>query len=416
MPKTKGGLQKVAKPRAELAKKDSKPKVRLTYEGREVNEYYLAAKLRYRSAKWITFVLLIAFLLFNLIFFRENITYANMMYLLRDLDTGSSTVSGEFAGATYSEESNMMFGLYKGKMALAASSGFSIFNTAGSREFEDNTYMQNPRLVCGEKYAIAYDMGGNVYSIFNSMGKVMGGTSEMTIEDCAVSDTGRFALLTRSGESKYLVTVYNDKLKPEVKYYRDSYVVDMAMNPKGTTLAMAAAKITNSGITCEIMLAEKGSEETDTVTVANSMPLAIEYMSDGNILVFCEDKIVSLDGKKTVGEYVFSEGKPALFDYSDEGLAVLCSTNAVGTDNVFYVFNSKADAVYSGEISEKVNKISLDNDNTVYLLCDAKIEKRTEDAKKYTCKTDEKVIDILAYYGSLIRCEARGAFVCEFDK
>ena len=414
MPKTKGGLQKVSNTKSGLANKDSKPRVRLTYEGREVNEYYLAAKLRYRSAKWITFVLLIAFLLFNLIFFRENITYANMMYLLRDLDTGSYTVSGEFAGATYSEESNMMFDIYKGKMALAASSGFSIFNTAGSREFEDNTYMQNPRLECGEKYAIAYDMGSNVYGIFNSMGKVMSGTSDFTIEDCAVSDTGRFALLTRSGESKYLVTVYNDKLKAEVKYYRDSYVVDMAMDSSGKTLVMAAAKITGSGIACEIMLAEKGKEETETLTIANSMPLAIEYMKDGGILVFCEDRVVSLEGKKVANEYVFSSGKPAMFDYSDEGLAVLCSTNAVGTDNEFYVFDSKAKNVYSGEISEKVNKIALDNDNTVYLLCDAKIEKRTEDAKKYTCKTDEKVIDILAYYGSLIRCEAKGAFVCEF--
>ena len=52
-------------------------KVKIDYSDIEVSEYYLKASKKYKAAKMLTFVVLIAFLAVNLVFFRSSITYNN---------------------------------------------------------------------------------------------------------------------------------------------------------------------------------------------------------------------------------------------------------------------------------------------------------------------------------------------------
>ncbi len=397
---------------AAVKKTDAGEKVKIRIKKAEVNEYFMEASERARRAKWISFVILVAFLLVNLIFFREHITYSNMLYLLRDLDTGTYAVSGEFAPLTFGEETAASFELYKGRLAVSGSSGFALYNSTGSVDVEDGTYMQNPAVKAGEKYAVAYDMGGNTYSVFNTMGKISGGTTEQIIEDCAVSDAGNFVLLCRSNESKYIATFYNTKLRATVNYYRDTYVVAMALDEKGENLAMVSAVITNSGISTEVMLAKTDSEETETVTVSNAMPMGVRYF-DGKLAVFCDSKVAVLEGSSVVSEFSFTAGSPTHFDFSDSGLAVVCSENAVASKNTVYVFNSDGSLANSFTVNEKVENVALEGADTVYLLFDGKVEKRSGDTAASKELTGE-VLDIVPYYGKLMVCRRASAELTDF--
>ena len=118
-------------------------KVKIDYSDMEVSEYYLNASKRYRAAKWISFLLLIAFLTVNLMFFSSNITYANLMYLLRDLDTGNVSITTNFASITYNEEAGATFDIFKGRLAYASSEGFRLYNSTGARELDESRYMKN---------------------------------------------------------------------------------------------------------------------------------------------------------------------------------------------------------------------------------------------------------------------------------
>lgn len=397
---------------AAVKKTGAGEKVRIRIKKNEVNEYFMEASERARRAKWISFGLLVVFLLVNLIFFRENITYSNVLYLLRDLDTGTYAVSGEFAPVTFGEENDASFDLYKGKLAVSATSGFTLYNSTASVDVEDSTYMQTPAVVCGEKYVVAYDMGGNTYSVFNTMGKISGGTTDEVIEDCAVSDAGNFVLLQRSREAKYIATFYNSKLRAVKNYYRDAYVVDLALDKKGENLAMISADVTNSGISCSIMLAKTASDESETVTVNNAMPMAVKYIGD-KLMVLCDSKAVVLSGTEVVNEYSFT-GSPVAFDFSDSGLAVVCSENAVGSENSIHVLNSDGSLVSNVRVNGKIEKAALEGTDSVYILYDGKMEKRVGE-NVYTEELTGEVLDIVPYYGKLMVCRRTSVDIAEFN-
>jgi len=66
------------------------------------NKYYLHVSGVYRAAKWGALLLFTLFLVLMLVLQRDNITYENFRYLLRDLNL-SSSVDGAYASLVFDE-------------------------------------------------------------------------------------------------------------------------------------------------------------------------------------------------------------------------------------------------------------------------------------------------------------------------
>ncbi len=396
------------------AVKSEKKKVKIDYKDMEVSEYYLAASKRYRFAKYLAFALLVAFLAVNLLFFRSNITYNNLMYLLRDLDTGGAEITSEFASVTYNEESGATFDIFKGRLAYASQEGFRIYNSTGARELDESRFMQTPAVVSGDKYAIVYDVGGHAYSIFTTMACILEGSSDEIVEKACISDNGSFALLTRSNEAKYLVSVYKENFRLHTKYYKDKYVVDMAMDEKGKKLAIVSADVSVSGISCEVMLCKVGTEETEAVTVANAMPLAVNYMENGNLLVLCDTKLVKIADGKVESEYSFGDGDVTEFHMAEDSVAVVCSDNAVSSENKVILLDADVALVQEKMISGKVNSVCCDQ-SAVYVLRDESIVRVLADGSEKSVYCGTSVEDIVVLYGNLLKCEKLGTSTVKFE-
>ena len=388
-------------------------KVKIDYSDIEVSEYYLKAAKKYRVAKMLTFVVLIAFLAANLLFFRENITYNNMMYLLRDLDTGVSAPSGEFASISYNEESSSAYGIFKGRLAIAHSSGFALYNSTGSRELEEKGHMQNPAIEAGEKYAVAYDVGGHSYSIYTTMARVLEKQSDDIIENACVSDSGNYAIVTRSNEAKYLVSVYKENLKLHTSYYKEKLVVDVALDSSGKKLVIVSADVDVSSVYTEIVLAKPGSEETETLTVENAMPLAAAYMEDGELLVLCDSKLVAVSDGKVTEKYAFG-GTPELFYMAKDSVAVVCSENAVATDCSVYLFDKNGNMTYNVSVEEKLTDVACDS-GAIYVMSDEMIYAYYTDNTVKSAEGGATVNDIVPLYSSLLKCEKLGTSLISFE-
>ena len=82
----------------------------------EVNKYYIVISKRYKRAKFITVILLVVFYAFMLFRFNDDITYSNLMYLLRDFDTDPKTSELIFEKIEYDEQKNMNYAIYKGEL------------------------------------------------------------------------------------------------------------------------------------------------------------------------------------------------------------------------------------------------------------------------------------------------------------
>lgn len=402
------------KNRGVSAPRKSEKKLKIDYSDMEVSEYYLKASRAYRGAKYVAFFLLVCFLCVNLLFFRENITYTNLMYLLRDLDTGVVVPTGEFASISYSEETASAYGIFKGRLAIAGASGFRLYNSTGARELDESRYMQNPALAVGDKYAVAYDVGGHSYSIFTTMACVSRGTEENVIEDVCVSDSGSYAIMTRSSEAKYLITVYKENMSPITKHYKENFPCDMAMNSKGDALAVVSADVSVTGISTEIKIYTPGTADEVVMTVEGSMPLGASYMDNGKLLVVCDDKICSVEGGEVTILADMDDKTVDLFSFTESGVAVVCSANSVATENEAILYSAEGEEICRRTVSEKIGGIASDQ-GAIYVLCEDKIVAYYVDGSSKTATAGTGVNAILPLYGGLLKCEKLGASAVVFD-
>ncbi len=400
-------------------KKRRPPHVAIKLDERQpaVNGYYIAIADRYRWARLLSVILLVAFLLIMLLFYRENITYGNLMYLIRDLDAGVVSAVGRYADISYERQYAPSFALFRDRIAVAGAAGFRLYNASGSKELDYESVYGDPRLTVGKKYALLYDADGKSYSIYTTIARVLSGQAEAVIEDAAVADDGTHALLTSSDESKYLITVYSPDFKPRVKYYKDKYVVDMALDPQGDHMAVVSAGAAGAGAYCEIMFCKVGSEETASVRLEGTMPLAVRYMDNGRLVVVCDNKILFYDGEKQCGRYDLTGAMPAAFDANGDFFALAVSKNAVGSENEIILFDTDGNIIYNNIINEKIRTVAADGDRAVYVLCEDK-------AVQYLLSGEEpreerlrgEALELLPARGGAVICESSGTYSLFFGE
>lgn len=351
----------------------SRVKLELGPDDPKVNGYYIAAADRYRRARYVSFVLLIAFLIVMLLFFRENITYSNMVYLLKDLDADSAVTAGSFADFSYDRQYSVSFGMFRGRVAMAGNSSFSLYNSTGSRDLSVDEAMGTPRMATGDKYALAYDAGGTNYALYTSVARIKSGESDEIIEDGAVADDGTYALLTRSDSSKYLVTVYDSDFRTIVRYYKDKYVTDIALSPDGGTLAVASAQVAASEVSGELSFTKVGSEEAQSISVSGSMPIGVRYTDDGTLVLMCDNALILYRGGEQIARIDFDGKIPGYYDVSTNRIAVCFSLNALGSENDLTLFDTEGNILYNIGISEKVDMIAGDGAYYLYALCEDRV-------------------------------------------
>ena len=87
------------------------------YDGIERNDYYLSVSRRFRLARLSTLAVFLLYVLLMLTTHSEDLTVANLQYLMRDINLSSE--GGEaFSGVSYSAEPIQRFAVYRGDGAF----------------------------------------------------------------------------------------------------------------------------------------------------------------------------------------------------------------------------------------------------------------------------------------------------------
>ncbi|MDD6094991.1 MAG: DUF5711 family protein [Clostridia bacterium] len=399
--------QKKKKIKNDVPQNGVKVDLRVTEKPR--NRYYLAAAGKYRAARYVTVILLAVFLFVMLLFFRENITYSNLMYLVRDLDTDNLSSAGSFAGITYDGQYAEKFALFKGRIAVAGTTGLTLYDSSGSKEAEYDCSYTNPGLEVSEKYALMYDAGDKSYSVYTSVARVLSEKSDQIIEAASVSDSGYYALLTRSEEAKFLVTVYNGSFKPVTKYYKDKYVIDLALNKTGSEAAIVSAAADNSSVYCEVSMCKIGTEETVSLNLDGLMPVSARYADDGSLFVMCDTALLSFRDGELSWRHDFTGMTPVCFDINKNTAAVTCSENAVGSVNAVLVFDINGNVLYNITLEHKISATVTDGESAVYAVGDGKADRiDLSDGSVSSESVSVVPVKLLAPPGSLIVCGEGG--------
>jgi hypothetical protein len=224
---------------------------------------------------------------------------------MNDLDPDIDATGAVFKEVKYDESSKMSAGLYKGSLAVATTTSFTLYNTTGTAEREYSISMENPKVLTGEKYVMVYDVGGSSYSVYTAIVDVLTKQTDYTLQGAALSDSGAFALISRARENRYMVSFFDENFKEVSRIYKDRYVMDAALSADGENYAVVSCDVEGSDITTEVMSGRCDSESAVTSTISGAMPLKVGFFSDGSFCVVCDDAVSSF--QKTVRPFLSTD-------------------------------------------------------------------------------------------------------------
>lgn len=381
-------------------------KIRRRGEGhRETqNPYYLRVSGVYRALKWGTLLLFSLYLVCMLAVQRDSITYDNLMYLMRDLNLNTGD-DAPFTTAAYEEQQNMRFSVFQNTLAVAGSSGVRLYDSGGSCIFSDSVSFQSPILECGDKYMLLYDSGGSEYALFTSLACVERGSTDGMLQCAAVSDSGAYCTVARSDETKYVITLYSASFRQLARYYRDSYVIAAAVHPDGGSLAVISTASGDWTLASEVTVYSASSSDTVRVSLGSSLPLAVRYLSNGNIAVICDDGAVFLTAAgEVIARQSLSSMTLSYFSVSDNKVALVCQENVLGSSSRILVLDSTGGIMCDTRRSDKIVGITAaSGENSAYIRYSSYVETLSVLGSE-TCSAGGHILDVCEIGGRGVVC------------
>lgn len=320
--------------------------------------YYQKIAHRYQTACAVSILALLCYLVVILGAFGDYITYDNLQYLIRDLDTVVSSGENTFSNIQYDRQSEMTFAVFKNGLATAGKESFSLFDSSGLRLSENQISYTNPVLVPSSKYLLLYDLTGKDYAVYNALTRVIARVSDHKIIDGDMSDSGSFLLVTRSNETKYVVELYNDALNHTMSVYKDNYVMDAAINQDGSMIAVCSAVPSDTNFDCEISFYAKGNGATyNTVNLTDTMPLQARFFGN-TLVVLCDNGLYFYDKDGVpISAYALQGMTLEYADMSRSYVVLACSENALGSENRILVFDLEGTVLADAVVRERVTGV-----------------------------------------------------------
>ena len=328
------------------------------------NKYYLKVSEKYRLSGFLFLVLFVVFAGIMLVKFGNNITYDNIVYLARDFNSAMGTSGESISELNFAARDNVVFSPFRDGIAVAGSTGLSIYGPTGQEEYGYTSTVPSPELRAGDKYLLLFSPGSDSYSVFGSSSRIFERKVAGSVVSADMSDTGAFVIANRISAGKYDVEIFGDDLKRVMTVHKDKHVIDTSISPDGRFVAILSAVEGNIDLSGEIYVVKSGS--TDPVlkeTVGSSVPLLAHFTGSGTLTVVFDDRIDFYDSEMNrVSSTDLSASPPAFFDAGKEGVIIALRENAIGTKNRIMAFDTDGELIYNELISENVISVASSRD------------------------------------------------------
>ena len=247
------------------------------------------------------------------------------------------------------------------------------------------------------KYLLVYDLGGLQYSLYNSYAQIFTGTCEYPISGAAVSDSGMYAINSSSETYTSVVSLYEDDFSPVNKYNKTGYVMGVAINSKGTQLAVLTSTPKNGKFSTELMLCRPGEGEADVrEDLGDTVGWSCAFISDDCLAVLCEDGLVHFSAKgEKISGYSFDQSAPVAVDFCRDGVAICMPSSEKdekSEKNVIIVFDKNGKMVYNEGITGQPQQIARSGSSLYWVTKDgvSRLNLKNGDVAFSACGVSQK--------------------------
>lgn len=367
--------------------------------------YYASVSARYKVAQRILVLLLVFFLLFSIFTNIREITYGNLFYFVRDFGNAVDIESTNYETLSYDVYQNQNFSLYRGGIAAVSPSNVSVFTATGRRTLKSRADFVIPYSVCSDKYVLVYDMSGNSFALYNSFSKVYTESFDYPITDAAISDSGVFAVLTRSSDYKSVINVYNKSFKLIGRYSKNLYALDLSIDDKGERMAVlfydvgdGRGRTTLRVYDISNRVSDKRDPDEDRILcereIEYAFPISCSFNSGGGLSVITDSSILLLDGNLDPGDSIGYNAEVSAVYTGENGAAVALGSGALNDRNRIIAFDGNGKLLYDETVRSSVREISV-LDEYVFVKSDTgamRINTRNGDEERYECQSGRMLV------------------------
>lgn len=341
------------------------------------DEYYAVVSSRYKIVGRLFAVLCVLFLLISILTNISNITYENLFYFAREFGSAVDMASVDHETVSYDVYKDQNFTLYRGGLAAVSPSNVSLYTATGRKTFGGRSSYVAPFSVASKKYLLVYDVSGNGFSLYNSFSKVYSETFDNPITDAAISESGVFAVVTRSSEFKTVINVYSDKINIVGRYSHKDYAIDVAIDNDGKRMAVLYYSAGDgTGITelkvYDITRSHESDEDGGLGRVMleeryiGVFPLACTFFDNGDLSVVTDGMVTVFDEKYNVTKSIGFIEEISAFCADSSGVALALRSGALNGLNRVIAFDQKGELIYDALVNSSAEGIGI-NGRYVFL-------------------------------------------------
>ena len=324
---------------------------------------------KYHAAWLIVAFVLVLFVVMFSVLFAHAFSYDSLFYFGKDIatltslpDQGDTTVYYDYKGE------NAVPVSYRGGMAVAHVEGVDIY-AADSARLLSVTYEKPyaaPRIAVSRDYLIAYDFGATSFCVCNSYDMLYEGVTEQPIYGVFVSNSGYFAIITRSDTALSEVLVFDADFNLKQRFGRASATISAVISENGRTVTLVGAVADGTMVDVYMI----GDEKPLSSTVLAGFPLAAGYTTSTKLAIITDTAchVISHEGKvyETVG---FDGAALAAYSISENGIAIALETDRINAAYRVLVLDKKGKIQAELTHAGRAKAISL-SDSHLWMLCD----------------------------------------------
>ena len=284
-------------------------------------------------------------------------------------------------------------------------SNVSVFTATGRRTLKSRADFVIPYSVCSDKYVLVYDMSGNSFALYNSFSKVYTESFDYPITDAAISDSGAFAVLTRSSDYKSVINVYNKSFKLIGRYSKNLYALDLSIDDKGERMAVlfydvgdGRGRTTLRVYDISNRVSDKRDPDEDRILcereIEYAFPISCSFNSGGGLSVITDSSILLLDGNLDPGDSIGYNAEVSAVYTGENGAAVALGSGALNDRNRIIAFDGNGKLLYDETVRSSVREISV-LDEYVFVKSDTgamRINTRNGDEERYECQSGRMLV------------------------
>ncbi len=256
----------------------------------------------------------------------------------------------------------------------------AAYSNSGKKLFSYSHGFEKPVIKTSGSRAVVFNQGANNLLLFDLNDLVCTLNTKNTIITAAVSDSGSFAVATRSDKYASAVTVYDKRGEETVYewYSAEDTVNNVALSRNGKKLAVSVFNSAVGQYTSKLNVLNYNSATPEyTAEFENTLVYSIDTTHSGSFAAVTSNGIKFIKWSKyTVTDYK-NEYNTAFFRAGKGGYLAVFNRESDKTDNRIAVFSKsgelKAEVQYKGIISDiKVyaGHIYCMSDTDIFLLSD----------------------------------------------